>query len=35
MLVGPVVIDAGLDREDHSLILTTAFGRGLKPLDEL
>jgi hypothetical protein len=33
MLVGLVVIEAGLGREDHSSIAATAFGRGPKPLD--
>lgn len=32
-LVGPVVIGAGLGREDHSSIPATAIGRGLEPLD--
>jgi hypothetical protein len=28
-----VIIDAELDREDHSLIFTIAIGKELKPLD--
>jgi hypothetical protein len=32
MLIGLVVIGAGLGRKDHGLIPTTAFGRGLKSL---
>ncbi|MCI63927.1 hypothetical protein A2U01_0085184, partial [Trifolium medium] len=32
-LVGPVVIDAELSREDHGSIPTTAIGRRLKLLD--
>jgi hypothetical protein len=32
-LIGLVVIDAELDREDHGSIFATAIGRRLKPLD--
>ncbi|MCI21744.1 hypothetical protein A2U01_0042914, partial [Trifolium medium] len=32
-LVGSVVIDAELGREDHGSIPATAIGRGQKPLD--
>ncbi|MCI28092.1 hypothetical protein A2U01_0049292, partial [Trifolium medium] len=32
-LVGSVVIDSGLDKEDHGLIPAIEIGRGLKPLD--
>jgi hypothetical protein len=32
LLVGLVVIDAELDREDHVSIPATAIGRGLKSL---
>jgi hypothetical protein len=32
-LVGLVVIDTELDKEDHSSIPATVIGRGLEPLD--
>ena len=33
LLVGPMMIDVGLGRENHSSIPATAIRRGLKPLD--